>query len=88
MSEGKIWLPPGVERPPEKPIGELNPAGETIVKVNVDKVLKAKAELSEKYSKLLSQTPDLVSKSMIFAYKRACDDMLRAMDKAKVDDEV
>lgn len=53
-------------------------------KVNVRDVLEARKILIEKYERKCKGMSALIKKSVLYAYMQATDDMLKAMDEAKV----
>lgn len=61
---------------------------ETIHKVSVDQVLSVSRRLVSNYSLFVKHAPKMLRQSMMLAYQTAVDDMLKAMDSAKVEDPI
>lgn len=57
---------------------------ESIHEVSVDKVLVSARRLTENYTLFVKHAPKLLRQSMMLAYQTAVDDMLKAMDSARV----
>ena len=61
---------------------KLTPKGTPI---SIEAVLLARKLLVEKYERKSERMSVLIKKVALYAYKQATDDMLKAMDEAKVD---
>jgi hypothetical protein len=61
---------------------------ESIHRISVEEMLSASKSLVIAYTHFVAHAPKLLRQSMMLAYQTAVDDMLKAMDQARVDDPV
>lgn len=61
---------------------------ESIHEISVERVLEASTRLVRNYSLFVKHAPKLLRESMMLAYQTAVDDMLKAMDRARVGDAI
>ncbi len=65
-------------------MSRLNGQDESIHEVNVEKLLEFRHQLILTYDLMIGHTEPLLRKVAKLAYAQATDDMLKAMDKARV----
>ncbi len=61
---------------------------ETVHKISVEKIIARAKKNIENYSIFVKHTPKMLRQSMMLAYQTATDDMLKALDAARVADPI